>query len=233
MEIQNKECDYVKIKLSLDKSNYLAMFEELKLLGQKYEARSNVKELDHTVILNGIKNPDMQTGGYANRTEDFKFILLLDFDNTQFWQVKVQLEMLMEKYNLSPFYIFQTEDLNSEKKDFQGEEYGSYNAVCLTKSRFIDTFKMQDDTTCDQAHKKIPLIYSFKSAILRCVPKGEKKASVFKCVIGDTSKEYPQDISSAHLNFLEAIHPTMPKIKYTNPDGFTSLWLSDYSTSSP
>lgn len=229
MKIQNKECDYIKIVLSVDKPNYDSMIKDLKAIGQKYESQSNVDKLDYTMMFNGIKTPDMETGGYANRCEDFKFVILLDFDNHSFWQVKVQCEMLMEKYNLSPFYIFETENI---KKDFQGDEYGSYNCVCLTKQRFIDVFKIQDDTTCDQAHKHLPKIYHFHSAILRCLPKGDKPASHFKCVIGDINKEYSQPVSSAHLKFLETIHPTMPKIKYTNPDGYTALWLSDYATSS-
>lgn len=232
MKIETKECDYIKIGLNLDKSNYDSLIQDIKLLGRKYESLSDPNNLNYTTVFNGIKTPDMQTGGYSNRCEDFKFVLFLDFDNHAFWQVKVQLEMLMEKYNLSPFYVYQTEDLNKEKKDFQGDEYGSYNCVCLTKQRFIDIFKIQDDTTCDQAHKNLPRIYHFHSAILRCLPKGDKPASVFKCVIGDINKEYSQDVSSAHLKFLETIHPTMPKIKYTNPDGFEALWLSDYSTSS-
>lgn len=229
LKIEKKECDYRKIILSLDKKSYLKFIEDILPICQEAEKSSNPKKLNYTLMLNGIKVPDMQTGGYSNRCEDFKFILLLDFDNHSFWQVQVQLEMLMEKYNLSPFYVFQTENL---KKDFQGDEYGSYNCVCLTKQRFIDIFKIQDDTTCDQAHKHLPRVYHFHSAILRCKPKGKKLASTFKCAIGDISKEYSQPISSAHLKFLETIHPTMPKIKYTNPDGFEALWLSDYATSS-
>lgn len=233
MKIQNKECDYVKINLNLDKSNYLALIKELKIIGQKYEALSNTDKLNYTAIFNGIKTPDMQTGGWSNRCEDFKFCIFIDFDNHAFWQVQAQLEMLMEKFNLSPFYIFQTEsELKDGKKDFQGDEYGSYNCVCLTKQRFIDVFKIQDETTCDQAHKNLPKLYHFHSAILRNKPKGSKGAPVFKCIIGDINKEYSQDISSAHLNFLYELDKNIPKIKYTKPDGFKALWLSDYSTSS-
>lgn len=230
MKTETKECDYVKITLNLDKANYLAMSQAIKLLGQKHESLSNVNELDYTAIFNGIKTPDMPSGGWSNRCEDFKFVLFLDFDNHAFWQVQAQLEMLIEKFNLSPFYVYKTEEL--EKKDFQGDEYGSYNCVCLTKNNFKDIFKIQDETTCDQAHKQLPRIYHFHSAILRNKSKGEKKAPTFKCIVGDLEKDYNQNISSAHLKFLETVNPQIPKIKYNNPDGFEAIWLSDYSTSS-
>lgn len=229
IKIEKKECDYRKIILSLDKKQYLKFIDDILPLCQIAEKNSNPKNLKYTLMLNGIKTPDMLTGGWANRCEDFKFVLFLDFDNHAWWQVQVQLEMLTERFNLSPFYVFQTENLN--KKDFQGDEYGSYNCVCLTKQRFTDIFKIQDETTCDQAHKHLPRVYHFHSSILRQKSKGSKKSPTFRCVVGDLNKTYDQPISSAHLKFLENVYP-VPKIKYSNPDGFESLWLADYSTSS-
>jgi hypothetical protein len=92
-------------------------------------------------------------------------------------------------------------------------------------------FEIQAETTCDQAHKNLPMIYRFRSHILRNLSKGKKGRPKFKCVIGDINKKYEQNISSAHLNFLYKLGD-IPKIKYLNQDGYKTLWLSEYSTAS-
>ena len=66
-------------------------------------------------------------------------LVVWDFDNTLWWQVKTQLEFLMERFNLSPFYVFETE----KNIDVNGEEYGNYNCVSLSKVRFFETFQIQ------------------------------------------------------------------------------------------
>jgi hypothetical protein len=109
MKIQKKENNYYKINVTLDKKRYLEFIEEIKNIGRKFEYNSSTNKLNYNVVVNGIKIPNMRTGGWANRCEDFKFIIFLDFDNTLWWQVKTQLEFLMERFNLSPFYVFETE----------------------------------------------------------------------------------------------------------------------------
>ncbi|MBU0959163.1 MAG: hypothetical protein KKB31_04415 [Nanoarchaeota archaeon] len=229
MKIQQKENSYIKINLNLDRQNYFKFIKDIKELAKGYEHKSNIKNLKYSLVFNGVKTPYMETGGWANRCEDFKFVIFLDFDNSLWWQVKTQLEFLMERFDLSPFYVFQTES----KEDCNNEEYGSYNCVCLTKKRFFEVFEIQNETTCDQAHKNLPKIYRFHSHILRNVSKGAKGKPVFKCVVGDIQKAYKQPISSAHLDFLHKMYDNVPKIKYLAPDGFKTLWLSNYKTASP
>lgn len=231
MKITEREDNQLRINLDFDKKRYKQFISEVAILGKKYESESDIKNLKYTLVVNGVKTPDMETGGWSNRCEDFKFIIFLDFDNALFWQVKTQLEFLMERFDLSPFYVFETQAGSGSKVDCNGDEYGSYNCVCLTKKRFFEVFEIQNETTCDQAHKNLPKIYRFASHILRNKPKGSKGAPVFKTIIGDLDKEYNQKISSAHLNFLESVHE-VPKIKYTNPDGYSTLWLADYKTAS-
>jgi hypothetical protein len=228
MKVQKRENNYIKLNINLDKKNYVKFAKEIQKLGKKYEYASKGK-LDYSVVFNGVKTPYMETGGWANRCEDFKFVIFLDFDNSLWWQVKTQLEFLMEKFDLSPFYVFETE---KSRIDCNGDEYSNYNCVCLTKRRFFEIFEIQNETTCDQAHKNLPKIYRFHSHILRNLPKGKKGRPQFKCIIGDINKEYNQPISSAHLDFLYKMYPNIPRIKYTNPDGFNKLWLSNYSTGS-
>lgn len=228
MRIQKKENNYIKLNINLDRKNYLQFVKEVTRLAHFYESKSNPKNINYSLVFNGVRSPYMETGGWANRTQDFKFVIFLDFDNTLWWQVKTQLEFLIERFDLTPFYVFETES----GKDCNGDEYGSYNCVCLTKKRFFEVFEIQNETTCDQAHKNLPKIYRFHSHILRNKPKGSKGSPKFKCIIGDKNKAYKQPISSSHLDFLHKMYDNVPKIKYLSPDGFKTLWLSTYKTAS-
>jgi hypothetical protein len=228
MRITDKENSQWKLNINLDKIRYKEFFNQVTKLAKELEYKSEIKKLDYSIVLNAVKIPNMETGGWSNRCEDFKFVIFLDFDNTLWWQVKTQLEFLIERFDLSPFYVFETES----HIDCNDEEYGNYNCVCLTKKRFFEVFEIQNETTCDIAHKNLPKIYRFKSAILRNKPKGNKGAPKFKCIIGDIDKEYSQQISSAHLDFLYKLNKDIPKIKYLSPDSFKTLWLSDYKTAS-
>ena len=228
MKVRQKEGKGFHITINLDKKNHSEFVNELKLLGQKYESNSNVNKLDYSIVIHTQRNPFMSVKGWADRCEDFKFVIFSDWDDILFWQVKVQLEMLMERYNLSPFYVFET----ASDKDCSGEEYGNYIAISLTKRKFSEVFNILGDTTCDQAHRGLPAIYRFKSRILRLSGKGNKPAPKFKCVVGALNEEYSQEISSAHLKLLKEIYPEIPDIKYTNPDKLTKVWLSEYKTAS-
>jgi len=228
MRISDKENNQVQINLNLDRKNYTRFIKEVEILGKRLESTSSLKNLKYTIVVNGIKIPDMPTGGWSNRCEDFKFVIFLDFDNSLWWQVKTQLEFLIERFNLSPFYVFETES----HIDCNGEEYGNYNCVSLTKKRFFEVFEVQNETTCDIAHKRIPKIYRFKSHILRNLAKGEKGRPKFKCIVGDVKNKYNQDTSSAHLDFLHKAYDNIPKIKYSNLDKGEKLWLSSYKTGS-
>jgi hypothetical protein len=184
MKIVKKENNYYRINLTLDKKNYLDVIDYIKMVGKQAEAKSSIEKLNYNIVVNGIKTPEMETGGWSNRCEDFKFILFLDFDNSLWWQVKTQLEFLMERFNLSPFYVFETES----KLDCNGEEYGNYNCLTLTKNNFHKIYEMQEETTCDQAHRNLPMIYRFRCSILRNKPKGKKGSPKFKCIVGDVNK---------------------------------------------
>lgn len=228
MKISDKENNQLKLNLNFDRKNYFKFIKEVQRLSKELEYNSSTNNLRYSVVVNGVKIPDMPTGGWSNRCEDFKFVIFLDFDNTLWWQVKTQLEFLMERFDLSPFYVFETES----NLDVNKEEYGNYNCVCLTKKRFYEVFEIQNETTCDIAHKNLPKIYRFKSHILRNHPKGSKGRPKFKCVVGNINKIYNQPVSSAHLNFLYELGENIPKIKYSNEDNYKSLWLSDYKTAS-
>lgn len=223
-----KENNQSKINLNLDFKSYRKFINSVEILGKDLESKSNVKKLSYSIVISGIKIPTMPCKGWTSRCEDMKHVLFCDFDNILWWILETQLGYLQDKYNLPPFYVFTT----SEAKDCNNEIYGNYIVINLEKHKFMDIVKMQDEISCDESHKRLPLIYRFHSWVLRLSPKGDKARPKFRCIIGDISKEYNQSISEAHLNILKKLYPEIQDIKYTNKDGLNKLWGASYKTAS-
>lgn len=162
----------------------------------------------------------MKIKGWASRVVDDNgrttHVLFLDYDNILYRCLVDEIRYLIEKYNLPPCYIMKT----FEKIDPNGEAYGNYLVYNLKKCYFKDIIEMQDKLSCDQAFKKIPILYRFKCWCARISKKNSKKsAPIFKEVIGNLNKEYNQEISNAHLEALNGIYPeTKNLIKYKNKD---------------
>lgn len=234
MDIRKKEGKGLNISIKVDSKNFKKLLDDIKILGQKYESKSNVKKLDYSVLANCQKLPFMPVKGWCSRVVDdngkTSEVLFIDYDNTLYRIVEDELKYLMEEYNLSPFYVF----ISKEAKDSNGEIYGNYMAVCLTKNTFRQVIQMQNELHCDQAYKRIALVYRFKTWVLRLGPKGKKGKPIFKEIIGDTKKTHAQDVSNAHLEALNAIYPEIPKIKYKNLDNnsIKNLFVSEYKTAS-
>lgn len=234
MDIRKKEAEGINISAKLDKKNYKSFIEDLKKLGKKYETKSNVNKLDYSILSNCQKLPYMPVKGWCSRVVDKNHkvseVIFIDYDNILYRLIEDELTYLMAEYNLSPFYLFTSE----ESKDCNGEIYGNYMAVCLTKKTFREVIQLQNELHCDQAYKKIPLIYRFKTWVLRLGAKGKKGRPVFKEVIGDLSKNYNQDCSQAHLEALDSLYEGIPKIKYKNLDGndISKLFITEYTTAS-
>lgn len=221
----------LNIKVNLDPQNYRRFLKDIKLLGQKYESKSNVNKLDYSVVFNAQRNPFMDVFGWCsrvvNKDRSVQEVLYVDYDHILFRIVEDELNFLMAKYNLSPFYVFKT----FEETDDNGEIYGNYLAISLTKSTFAKVIEMQDLLHCDAAYKRIPLLYRFRTWVLRLGVKGKRFAPKFKCIIGDTKKTYKQDVSEAHLDILKEMY-NIPKVKYSNLDGNKELFLTKYETAS-
>lgn len=234
MNIINKERDGLNISIKTDKVNFKKLVNNIKLLGKKYESKSNVNKLTYSVLANCQQLPHMPVKGWCSRVVDktgkVSEVLFLDYDNILYRIVEDELKYLMEEYNLSPFYVF----ISKESKDRNGETYGNYMAVCLKKNTFRQVIQMQNELHCDQAYKRIALVYRFKTWVLRLGPKGKKGKPIFKEIIGNLDKSYSQNVSNSHLEALQALYPNIPKIKYTNLDNNTikDLFVSEYKTAS-
>lgn len=232
MKIKKKESEGLKISVDIDKKNFDNYIKDLKRLGKKYETQSDGDKLNYSIISICQRLPYMNVKGWCSRVVDKNHkvteVLFIDYDNILYRIVQDELQYLMEEYNLSPFYIFTSE----EETDEYGELYGNYMAICLTKNTYKKIVEMQNQLHCDAAYKSVPLIYRFKTWVLRLGNKGKKSGPEFKEVIGDLKKEYKQDVSQAHLTALQKIYPQIPSIKYKNLDGNLKLFLTEYKTAS-
>lgn len=217
-----------KLSFNLDSTNYNLFFDKIAKLGKEFEYKSDVNKLDYTIAINSLKVPSMNCKGWTSRCEDGKHVFFSDWDNVLYWVLKLQLEYKIQRNNLPPFYIFSTE----EKKDCNGDMFGNYLAVNLAKFPFMKISEMQDELAMDDMHKRIPLLYRFHSWVLRTGPKGLKGRPQFIGIIGDITKEYYQEISSAHLRKLKELYPEIPNIKYKYKDKSKGLWTVNYKTAS-
>jgi len=152
----------------------------------------------------------------------------LCYDDILWRLVESELKYIQEEFNLTPFYVFKT----TEQLDPNGELYGSYICVCLTKKNFKEAAEILKETHIDSSYKFVPLSYRFKTWVLRLSGKGKKSSPKFKCVIGDLKKEYKQEVSQAHLETMKKVYPEIPKIKYKNLDKNHEIYLAGYLTAS-
>jgi hypothetical protein len=235
MKVTKKENNGISISGNFDKKNYDFVMRELKSLFYVCEKRSNYNNLKYSVFVSGIRTPYMKVKGWCSRVIEkngrISEVLYLDYDNCFFWIIKQELEYLMEKYNLPPFYVFVTEESLNKENNW---EKGNYIVISLKKNRFKDVIEMHQDTHSDMAHQKVGMYNPYRCWVLRLGNKGKKQAPKFKCVIGNTNKKYSQEISEGHLKVLKQLYPKIPNIKYTSKDGGKpeDLFFDEYLTAS-
>lgn len=233
MEVKKNEGIDITLNGKLDLKNYKLFSKEVKELLFKRECLSDMNKLKYSAYLSMNKHPDMKVFGWSSRVVDkdrTSQILFLDYDNMLYRLMREELLQLIDCYDLPPFYIF----TSIEKKDKNGEVYGNYLAINLSKHSFRKIVEMQNDTSCDEAYKNIAHLYRFKTWCLRLGVKGEKRQPKFKEIIGDVSQEYEHDVSKGHLEVLKKINSSIPTIKYSNLDkhSYKDITFVDYSTAS-
>lgn len=223
-----EELNQYKINIDLDNENYKRVIKEIIRIGKKGEENSNTSKLKYHIAMRSVRIPYMKVKGWTSRCEDLQHVYFSDYDNILWWILKQELEMLIKKYDLPPFYVFTT----SESVDEFGEVYGNYLVINLAKNPFWKVCEIQSGTHADPGHKMIPRVYRFKSWVLRLGEKGKKPSPQFKEIVGKTDREYEQEISNAHLKVLETLYPEIPRIKYKNVDCFEKIFMSEYVTAS-
>jgi hypothetical protein len=227
MNIKEKTYKNKRVVLEFDEEHFSEFIRNTINEGKELEYKSDSDKHTRIVVINTITKPFMPCKGYVSRTGDLFHVLFLDYDNILWWLVEEELNLLIKKYDLSPFYVFKTHE--EIKND--GELSGNYMAVCLTKRPFAEINDIQRVTHTDEAHRIVSKNHAYKSSVLRLSGKGSRGKPEFKCIVGDTNKDYNQDISSAHLNAIKELYD-IPEVKYNHPDGLDKLWTIEYITSS-
>jgi len=235
MQIKKTETG-LNLRFNLDNRNYEKFLWRIKRLAKRHEYDSDQDKLKYSLSVSGYKTPNMDVKGWVSRCVDEKGrvfeVFFCDYDNILYSIVEAEIRYVIEEFNLSPAYIFSTEEYYDK---ITKETYGNYLVVILTKLPFRDIIKIQNLLHCDQAFKQIPLINRYKTYVLRLGKKGLKPKPKFKCVIGDLNKKYNQEISKPHLITLNTLYPeTKNLVKYTNNDKrkLEKLYVVDYITAS-
>lgn len=160
--------------------------------------------------------------GYTSMCGDKKHIVLLDYDNICKWIVMEDTNRIINKFHLSPAYIFTTQE-----KELEKEKVGNYHVVFLDKKYPSEIVKIQGETHCDNAYKTMPLRNIYRSWVIRTSNKGKRKRPIF--VEAVESENLYNEISEAHLNLLKKLYD-IPNFKYTNLDGSKTLFKNIYKT---
>jgi len=227
MKIRKKEDGNLSIISNLDKKQFEKILKTTKKLLKEAEYKSDVEKLEHTFCINTINMPTIKCKGFVCRTEDMKELISLDMDVIRLDLCIADIEQIIHRHNLSPFYLFTTDE--AIDKDTK-EVYGNYLAISLQKHFFAEANQIKLETHTDVATVIVARDYKHKSACIRISCKGNRPRPSFKCIVGDVNKSYKQEISSPHLKMLEQLYPTLPKIKYLNKDKCKRLELCTYLT---
>jgi len=178
-----------------------------------------VNNKDNMYSLVIFKKPQW-VSGVTSMCEDMKHILMIDWDDTCRWIVESELKMLSKLY--TPFYFLKTKE---EVKD--GIVFGNYHAICLEKFYPHQIVEIHRKTSCDKAYTTMPRRNVFRSWVLRLSgKKGSGKPQYIKTIGRENLRS---EISQAHLSLLNKLFK-LPKLKYTNKDGFKKIYLNRYET---
>lgn len=233
MQTKKKELGE-NIIVDLDKKNYDEFLNKIKELGKKYENKSNPKKLNYSVVFNGRRKPYENVRGWCSRVLEnsgrITEVIFIDYDCILLPLVKEELRYIMDKYKLSPFYIFKTHEEIDEKSKMP---FGNYICISITKKTFKEVGQILDELHCDRSYRAVPREYKYKTYVLRLGKKFDKDPPKFREIVGDLDKEYSQDCSEAHLKVINDVYTnTKNLIKYTNLDGNHRIFTSDYMTAS-
>jgi len=172
-----------------------------------------------------IKIPDMPTYGITSRCSDLKHVLFLDYDFIERWIVEEELQILQDKYKLTPFYLFTTSEEDSKVSNCKT---GNYHAICLTKMPIKRIVEIQEGTHCDFRYKKMFMLSRYKSWVLRIKGKGNRPKPKYLGLIG-SSVHLNNDVSTPHLTLLRGDY-NVDYIPYRNKDKLTETYITTYTT---
>ncbi len=142
--------------------------------------------------------------GVSNNTIDEKFVVFLDYDNTDLRVIRTLLRQLQEMFNLSDFLVFRTNN--------------GYHCICFDKVGLDKYISILNSSECCEKFRKTPLLFGHNQWTLRLTEKDNIKPKlIYKAI----SKYNILEKSLAHIMIIQQLHDL--KINKTNADKYTEL----------
>lgn len=176
----------------------------------------NFKTANHIIrfSFNFIRRPKEWTTGTMNRTQDGKYVVYADYDLIEEDDLKGELLHFQELMDIGDFHIFQS----SPKK---------FHAISFSKMTAFEYVQFLENSSCDEAFKKVPRFVSYRNWVLRCFAKGDKnKPKYLYTLPHNTYREQ----SYAHFKLLKVLYPDIPINELKNSDCLDELSVLKYKT---
>jgi hypothetical protein len=141
-------------------------------------------------------------------------VLFLDFDRIMLCVLLLELEFLIEVYELGNLYVLKTKE-------------NGYHVICLGYFTAKMVKEIQDASTCDRAFTNGPLINDTRSWYLRNAQKGDKPAPTYETIV-ESPYEGNRIQSTFHAGKLSEL--ICREVKLVNPDGIQVGYIDEYET---
>lgn len=176
------------------------------------------------------ERPSLFTNGITNVTQDRRFVLFADYDNTNLQVVEEDAEFIQQNYDVGDLIILNSSE---EMLNSSGDVYGNYHLIGFTKIEFPKLKEILSNLRCDK-HFKQGWKYQQRVWVLRLGYKTDIKTKQkvkgkprFISHIPQTF-ECEKVYSSAHLTFFNKLYNL--RIKKKDIDGSNKIKLIDYVT---
>lgn len=237
MRIINKENLQKKMSFNFDPNSYKIFLNKVSSLAKELEYKSDIKKLKYSVVINAVRIPYIPCKGITSRIVDSDGRIthcgMFDWDNILEKLLLDEARFLSSLVN-QPIFIFKT----FEKFDCNNMKYGNYMGIVLSKKPLFDWIKINGMLSTDINHSIVSASYRYKAYVLRMSHKGELKPKPEFCYIIDNGKkEFPDEISNSHKEFLEAAYPEIKELnkKYKfnlDDNNISNLDFVSYKTGS-
>lgn len=158
----------------------------------------NLWGYDIGLAIRNMKQVDVE--GYTNRCKDGFYIVTLDYDNLEPDWIINEIKRLQKDFNLGEFLLFKSNK--------------GVHAVCNDKVTLKEFTEIAMNSSMDQFHFSVPLLYGKRIWTLRYSEKDGKRPKFFAKVDGESTRVR----SNAHVQLLEFLFD-MP-FSHEGCDGF-------------
>jgi hypothetical protein len=167
--------------------------------------------------IGAVSTPKERTGGKSSRIPNTIYhILPFDYDKIDLESLEIELQALIEEFELGNMHIFKMPDREN-----------AFHVVCLDYFLLHEVKVITMSSSCDIAFVLAPRYDKFKNWVLRDFPKGDRKMPVFLKTI-TSSYEGKSKQSQAHATYLNSLYGC--NIMLSNSDGNTAVIVESYLT---